>query len=756
MSHPSHRTLSVVVCCYSQARWDLLQKAIASLRNQVRPIDEFILVVDHNDLLFERLRGSSVDATVVANDGQQGLSHARNTGVRHATSDIVAFLDDDVEASPNWSHQLMQPYLDLGVLGVGGRVVPRFESERPRWLPPELDWVVGCTYVGHRSSRGPVRNFIGANMSFRRSVFDAIAGFRSDLGRTESEPAGCEETELCIRATRELGGEMFYEPDAIVHHFVPDTRATREYLHARCYAEGRSKATIAQIVGRERGLASERSYLTRVLPRAIGRELSGAFFVRRRGAFGRIRTIIEAVAFTTTGYIRARFTTRATRTSFDPVFVTEIDIDHPVDIRPGLDQNGRPYRRALALARRRGRPLGVVECAVPDGGLPRARVKELVAFAGGAPADPPATPLVDPAPHLEALPFVSVVVATRDRPDALHRCLESLARLDYPSFEIIVVDNCPSSSETAELVTRFARSSRSVRYVREDTPGLARAHNRGLLHATGAIVAFTDDDVVVDRGWLGAITEVFRDDPTVGCVTGMIMPAELETASQAWSESWAGFGKGVVRRRYEDGAGPSDDPLFPFTAGAFGSGANMALRADVLQAIGGFDPALGTGTPARGGDDLATFFDVITAGFVLVYEPSAVVFHAPRPDYASLRHQAFGYGVGMGAYAAHVLKTHPRRVLGARSRMRPAARHYFAADSAKNKRRPTDFPRELVWRERAGLFLGPWRYWRSGHSSESGTFVTKPMSITPSHRGRPGHLYQHPRPSGRRYGRQAK
>ncbi len=470
MSHPSRRTLSVVVCCYSLARWELLQSAIASLRDQVRPIDELILVVDHNDLLYERLRASLVDATVVVNDGRRGLSHARNAGVRATTGDIVAFLDDDVEAAPSWSHHLMQPYHDAEVLGVGGRVVPRFESERPRWLPQELDWVVGCTYVGHRASRGPVRNFIGANMSFRRSVFDAIAGFRSDLGRTEAEPAGCEETELCIRATREVGGEMFYEPDAIVHHFVPDTRATREYLRARCLAEGRSKATIARIVGRRRGLASERSYVTHTLPRAVGREFTDLVFLRRRGALARIRTIIEAVVFTTTGYVRARFTTRA---SFDPVFVTEIDVDHPVDIRPGLDRSGQPYRRALALARRRGRPLGVVECEVPDGGLPRARVKELIAFAGDAPAEPSLTSSVDPALHSTTSPFVSVIVATHDRPDALYRCLESLARLDYPSFEIIVVDNCPTSAETAALVTRFAQSSRPVRYVREDTPGLA-------------------------------------------------------------------------------------------------------------------------------------------------------------------------------------------------------------------------------------------------------------------------------------------
>ncbi len=564
-------TLSVVVCCYSEARWDLLQQTIASVQNQVRTVDQLVLVVDHNDVLLDRLQSRTDGTTVVANRGHQGLSHACNTGVEYATGDVVAFLDDDVEASPSWSHHLMRPYVDPDVIGVGGRVVPNFERARPQWLPPELDWVIGCTYAGHRASRGPVRNFIGANMSFRRSVFDAIAGFRADLGRTETGAAGCEETELCIRATRELGGAMFYEPDATVHHFVPESRTTRTYLRSRCFAEGRSKATIAQIAGSARGLASEHRYLTGVLPRAVGSDIVDAVLGRRRGAWGRIRTIVEAVAITTAGYVLGRLTTRVACADFQPMLVTEIDIDHPVDILSGSDHDGKPYRRALALARRSGRPLAVVECAVPDGGLPRARVAELVRFAGVEPNGVPVQRRVGE-------PFVSVVVATRDRPESLSRCLHSLERMNYAAFEVIVVDNCPSSAAAAEVVAGLHPARGTVRYLREDIPGLASAHNRGLQDARGDIVAFTDDDVVVDPRWLDAIVDAFDDDPTVGGVTGMIMPAEIETESQAWIEGWAGFGKGFARVRYDEATPATDDPLFPYTAGVFGSGANMAFR----------------------------------------------------------------------------------------------------------------------------------------------------------------------------------
>src|SRR5436190_15123251 len=155
-------TLSVVVCCYTEDRWPLLLAAIDSLRNQTRPVDEIVVVVDYNDALLERVRVADLGAVVVPNDEPRGLSGARNTGVRAAKGNIVAFVDDDVVVTPTWAERIMSPYRDPAVLGVGGRILPMFEEGVPRWLAPELDWVVGCTYQGHRASIGPVRNLIGA------------------------------------------------------------------------------------------------------------------------------------------------------------------------------------------------------------------------------------------------------------------------------------------------------------------------------------------------------------------------------------------------------------------------------------------------------------------------------------------------------------------------------------------------------------------------------------------------------------------
>jgi cellulose synthase/poly-beta-1,6-N-acetylglucosamine synthase-like glycosyltransferase len=309
---------------------------------------------------------------------------------------------------------------------------------------------------------------------------------------------------------------------------------------------------------------------------------------------------------------------------------------------------------------------------------------------------------------LERAPFASVIVASRDGERTLRACLGSLLELDYPSFEIILVDN----ASRGEGVASAARECGDrVRYVREERPGLALAHNRGLEEARGSIVAFTDDDVMADPAWLARLAEGFEQAPDVGCVTGLILPAELDSPAQLWLEGYWGLGKGFERCIFNRHR-PTGRPLHPYTAGAFGSGANMAFRADALRALGGFDPALGTGSPARGGDDLAAFFDVLAAGHTLVYEPAAVVRHRHRRDYESLRRQAYGYGMGLSAYLAKVVADDPRRAAEMLARSPRALAYLLRSDSPKNSRRPVAFPRELTRAERRGMLAGPFAYAR--------------------------------------------
>jgi glycosyltransferase involved in cell wall biosynthesis len=241
---------------------------------------------------------------VVENAQQRGLSGARNTGVAAARGDVVAFLDDDAAAAPDWLEHLLAPYADPAVAGVGGAVEPVWEGEPPRAFPEEFNWVVGCSWRGLPTARAPVRNVVGANMSFRRQTLAAAGGFHSGLGRVGSKPLGCEETELCLRVRRLFpDAVVLYEPAARVAHRVPRHRARFAYFRSRCYAEGLSKALVVRLAGRQRGLASERAYTLRILPRGVARGLLRAVRTGDAGGLGQAAAIVAGLTLTVAGYL---------------------------------------------------------------------------------------------------------------------------------------------------------------------------------------------------------------------------------------------------------------------------------------------------------------------------------------------------------------------------------------------------------------------------------------------------------------------
>ena len=407
-----------------------------------------------------------------------------------------------------------------------------------------------------------------------------------------------------------------------------------------------------------------------------------------------------------------------------PVLVADVDLDAPL---PQLNGDGR-YRGARLLVRLHGEPIGEVMLQLPPRRLASPELAAVIWPQLGdqvgkhcaedgipPPAGLTAAGLTHPGqPACRARriaagdPPITVLIATRDRTDSLLRCLGSLAKLDYPSFDVVVSDSAPATGTTARTLASATGWPFPVHYVRAQRPGLAVAHNAALPSVTGEIVAITDDDVEVDRYWLRAIAAAFSE-PEVACVTGLILPAELETRAQLLVEQAGGYARGFTRRSYYR-AMPDPAVLFPFTAGRFGSGANMAFRTSWLRSRGGFDPATGAGTPARGGDDLTAFLRVIIEGGTLVYEPAAILRHWHRREYEGMRRQAFGYGVGLGAYLAASVRARPLLLAAMLRRAVPAAAHLLGAHSAKNSGRSASFPRELVWRERAGVAAGPFAY----------------------------------------------
>lgn len=249
------------------------------------------------------------------------------------------------------------------------------------------------------------------------------------------------------------------------------------------------------------------------------------------------------------------------------------------------------------------------------------------------------SPLASQNPPLEP---ISIVVCTRDRTELLKQCLKALLNLDYPKYEIIIVDNAPSNDATAKLAQTLP-----VRYVCEPRPGLDWARNRGIQEAHYDIVAFTDDDAKVDGYWLRAIAQGFQQ-PEVMCVTGLVAPAELETDAQYLFEfDYGGMGHGFNRRIINKERITETNLLW---ASSFGVGVNMAFRREIFDKIGPFDPALDVGTPSRGCGDVEMFHRLVAKGYTIAYEPSMLVWHTHRRSRSALWRQLSDNGCSFGVY----------------------------------------------------------------------------------------------------------
>ncbi len=351
------------------------------------------------------------------------------------------------------------------------------------------------------------------------------------------------------------------------------------------------------------------------------------------------------------------------------------------------------YSRARILVRDGATPLGFVETPIVDGTV-------RIPLPGRAPAGPPAPPL----------PPISVVLCTRERPDDLRGALASLTALDYPDFEIVVVDNAPVTDGTARVVAELGDPR--VRRVVEPVPGLSSARNAGLRAAAHRIVSFTDDDVVADPAWLHGIALGFARGDDVACVCGTVPSGELRTLSQAYFDWRVSWGDSLEPKTYRLAEPPEDLPLFPFQVGAYGTGANFAVRRDVVAGLGDFDERLGAGTATKGGEDLDMFFRILTAGHALVSEPSAIIWHRHRDDSDALMSQARGYGIGLGAWLTKVAMTAEHRRLAVavlRRRFRAVGRagRAYAAIAAPPPEFTASLPDSVGRTEVLSVLRGP-------------------------------------------------
>jgi glycosyltransferase involved in cell wall biosynthesis len=370
----------------------------------------------------------------------------------------------------------------------------------------------------------------------------------------------------------------------------------------------------------------------------------------------------------------------------------------------------------------------VVETELSSAGLPAARLAGLiwtelrpaivqrVPAAASLPTDglrsAEAPYLQSRAQVLATAPSISVVVPTRDPDKHIADCLDSIGRQEYPDFEIIVVDNA-STTETLHRVLRDRVPRLPIHCLTEPRPGVSRARNAGARATGGQIVAFLDDDVIADQHWLAEVARGFRVAPDVAAVTGPILPVALDTSAQDWFEQAGGHvkGRGWTETVFDRASHARQHPLYPLPP--FGATGNLAVNRTVLAELGGFDVALGPGTPTRGGEDMAFLCDLMLAGHTLVYRPGALVRHHHHAEVAQLVGQFLGYGTGLTAFYTRMVLKNPRH-LATLARLAPRAlRDVLGTGSARTAQMRADYPSELESIKRRGMLHGPAAYLRS-------------------------------------------
>ena len=395
-----------------------------------------------------------------------------------------------------------------------------------------------------------------------------------------------------------------------------------------------------------------------------------------------------------------------------PTKVLEVELSSPLGDLPCPEHGA-----AKVLVRLHGVPLGFLDLVVRDGGVPAAEVRAAADGLGLA-AHLQADGLTDPqapgadwacqAPGPHPLPgTISVVLCTRDRADSLRLALGSVLAAADHDVQVVVVDNAPRTDATRTVVDELADPR--VTYLVEPRPGLSIARNTGARAATGDVIAFTDDDVVVDRQWLAGLRRGFTRAPRVGCVTGLVPSAELETAPQHFFDAKVHWSSSTTPRLFDLAEHRADSALYPYASGMVGTGANFAVSRPAYQALGGFDEALGAGALTRGGEDLDWFVRTLTGGWTIAYEPSAVVWHWHRKDLNSLREQLYGYGTGLTAY----LLKHALTARGFRQMSRSALHGLRYSRGKHGESLEAGIDPALLRRERVGMLHGPVLYLRA-------------------------------------------
>jgi glycosyltransferase involved in cell wall biosynthesis len=621
--------ITIAVC--TRDRPDLLQRCLASLRSQLDAQTE-LLVVDSASSSPEVMPVATASgARYVATD-RPGLDVARNLALRSARGAIIAFIDDDAVAAPEWIGALRDSFADPAIACVTGRVLPlELRTEAQCHFEEHFSFDRGADPI--RFTRGDDRPWFlinpwlmgtGCNMAFRRQAFDRIGPFDEALD-TGTPTGGGGDIDIFRRLLR-AGFVAVYEPAALVYH---QHRVSRAELYRQIWGYGKSfTALMTKSLLVEREMAREARSLAFHRLRKQGRRFARRL-LRRRGP------PLSLILLETLGHVvgplaflcSLRRAQRQWLHHLQPAQVSSLQLDHGLPDALEVKKNHDLY----LLVKQNGRPRGSLLIENPGPAIDRERLSGVVRTLESKPVHP----LLEPLPPQR----VSTVVCTRNGSKLLHECLEGLRDVEGALHEILVVDG-RSDPRTAQVAADYW-----ARVIREEQGGLCRARNRGLIEAYGDIVAFVDDDLVVDIHWLAALKAGFAD-PSVSCVSGPVLPLELGTAAQQLQACPGGLDHVFERGLYRGSltAALVDD---------VGVGANIAFRREALLRHGPFDEALDpAGAPACAGSSLDMLHRILMSGEAVLYEPAMLARHRYRGALSDLRLLQQRYSMGTtAAYA---------------------------------------------------------------------------------------------------------
>ncbi len=403
--------------------------------------------------------------------------------------------------------------------------------------------------------------------------------------------------------------------------------------------------------------------------------------------------------------------------------IVDLELSHPIPPFPQLLASGGVAPRAWLVVRLYGEPLGIerVDATVLD--EPSALVQLLRSrwsadaqargtSLDGSPSESLATGettfAAEHRQYLNVASPVSVVVPTHERPDDVRRCLDSLVEQDHPSFTVWVVDNAPCSDLTERVVSSFA-DRLDVRYLREPVAGASRARNRALEQDLGDFAAWIDDDEIADPLWLSELMRALESRPGIDGVSGVVVPAELETQAQVWFEELGGHSdRGFHADEFSPATRDRFNPLFPIPS--FGISGNSVIRTETMRRVGGFDEALGPGTRAHGGEDMVLFTEILRRGGTVLHHPAALTRHYHRRDVTGLSAQVRGYGIGLTAFYTSLAVNDPGVIPEMLRVVLPGMRHMLLSSNGEPEPIASPIPSGLRTAKLRGLLAGPFAY----------------------------------------------